>query len=577
MLSLIIKLDFTTSPESSRSSAHCSDFAKAVGAPVLHVNADDPEAVVASARLAIEFRQSFKSDVVLDVVCYRRHGHNEGDEPSFTQPKMYACIAKHESTRALYAQKLEKDGIISPGAGKQLVNQFDEKLAKSFENASAYKPNRADWMEGKWLGLKTSITKNMRASQTSVEQDLIHEIGPALCSVPDSFAIHPKLSRLLKARERMIETGDGFDWSTAEALAFGTLLAESTPVRVSGQDSARGTFSQRHAVLVDQKDGIHYSPFDHIRSGQASFEVINSPLSEYAVLGFEYGYSLAEPQTLVIWEAQFGDFANGAQVIIDQFLCSSELKWLRMSGLVLLLPHGFEGQGPEHSSARIERYLQLSAENNWQVCNVTTPAQYFHVLRRQVRRDFRKPLILMTPKSLLRHKRCVSKISDFTSGSSFQHILVDDPAILAHEPIQRVVLCQGKVYYDLLEERERLKSAANRICLIRLEQIYPFPEERLASELERFKNAEIVWCQEEPRNMGAWSFVRESIEKTMKSYLGLSKELHYIGRSEAASPADRLACNSPEGTRGTYSPSFIPIKYPVLPVRENLLADLKFF
>ncbi|MCK5273913.1 MAG: 2-oxoglutarate dehydrogenase E1 component, partial [Alphaproteobacteria bacterium] len=422
------QIGFTTNPSYSRSSPYCSDVAKMVQAPIFHVNGDDPESCVHAARIATEFRQRFKKDAVIDLFCYRRHGHNEADEPAFTQPRMYNKIDKHPRVREIYAKRLEEEGAIEPGQADRILANLRQALEDDFKTAESYKPNKADWLEGQWAGMSVA-SGDERRGETAVGIDLLREVGHAISQVPKNVAVHPKIVRQLNAKRKMIESGEGIDWATAEALAYGTLLCESTPVRLSGQDSGRGTFSQRHAVLVDQENEDRYIPLNNIRFGQAPFEVLDSPLSEVGVLGFEYGYTLSEPNALVLWEAQFGDFANGAQVIIDQFIASGERKWLRMCGLVMLLPHGYEGQGAEHSSARLERYLQLSADDNWQVVNCTTPAQYFHVLRRQIRRNFRKPLIVMTPKSLLRHKRCQSRLDNFTDGSSFHRVMYDDVAL----------------------------------------------------------------------------------------------------------------------------------------------------
>ena len=532
------QIGFTTSPKFSRSSPYCSDVAKIVAAPIFHCNADDPEAVVHCARVAIEYRQRFKKDVVVDMICYRRHGHNEGDEPMFTQPKMYKKIANHPTTREIYAKKLVHEGVISKGEADKYNTDVQESLNADFEASASYKPNKADWLEGSWAGM-TVAYGDARRGHTGVVVDRLREIGAALTRVPDNFNLNPKIQRQLDTKRKMIDTGEGVDWATAEALAFGSLMLDGHPVRLSGQDSGRGTFSQRHSVLVDQENEERYIPLNNIRFGQAPYEVIDSPLSEAGVLGFEYGYALAEPQMLIMWEAQFGDFANGAQVIIDQFISSAESKWLRMAGLVMLLPHGYEGQGPEHSSARLERYLQLCAEDNLQVCNCTTPANYFHVLRRQLMRDFRKPLILMTPKSLLRHKRCVSNIQEMGEGTTFHRVLWDDAQIAGtlapDNEIDRVVLCSGKVYYDLAEERD--KRGLSNVQIIRLEQLYPFPVDGLTVELSRFPNADIVWCQEEPRNMGSWTYLIEPMDRLLGD-LGLGdKRVKYVGREAAASPA----------------------------------------
>ncbi len=531
------QIGFTTSPSHSRSSPYCSDVAKMVQAPIFHVNGDDPEACVHVARIATEFRQRFRKDVVIDLFCYRRHGHNEADEPSFTQPRMYARIKDHPRVRDVYERRLEDEGVTGPGEADKITADLRKHLEEEYKVAESYKPNKADWFEGQWAGLSVA-SGAARRGETAVGIDLLREVGHAISEVPKNVAIHSKIVRQLQAKRKMIEDGEGIDWATGEALALGTLLCESTPVRLSGQDSGRGTFSQRHAVLVDQDNEDRYVPLNNIRFGQAPFEVIDSPLSEVGVLGFEYGYTLSEPHALVLWEAQFGDFANGAQVIIDQFISPGEHKWLRMSGLVLLLPHGYEGQGPEHSSARLERYLQLSAEDNWQVVNCTTPAQYFHVLRRQMHRSFRKPLVIMTPKSLLRHKRCVSRLEDFTTGTSFHRVMYDNEALCEDAEVKRVVLCSGKVYYDLFEERA--ERGIRDVFFLRMEQLYPFPRKALTQQLERFPKAEVVWCQEEPKNMGAWSYIESRIEDVLLDIGADCRRPIYVGRKEAAAPATGL-------------------------------------
>jgi 2-oxoglutarate dehydrogenase E1 component len=450
---------------------------------------------------------------------------------------MYNKIRQHPRVREIYAGRLEEEGVLEPDQADRIRASLRQALEDDFKSAESYKPNKADWLEGQWAGLSVA-SGDERRGETAVGIDLLREVGHAISEVPKNVAVHPKIVRQLNAKRKMIEGGEGIDWATAEALAFGTLLCEATPVRLSGQDSGRGTFSQRHAVLVDQENEDRYIPLNNIRFGQAPFEVLDSPLSEVGVLGFEYGYSLSEPNALVLWEAQFGDFANGAQVIIDQFIASGERKWLRMSGLVMLLPHGYEGQGPEHSSARLERYLQLSGEDNLQVVNCTTPAQYFHVLRRQIRRNFRKPLIVMTPKSLLRHKGCLSKLEEFTTGTSFHRVMYDDAPRCADKDIRRVVLCSGKVYYDLLEERT--KRGIEDIVLLRMEQIYPFPRKALSEQLTRFPQAEVVWCQEEPKNMGGWTFVDPRIEELLLELGTQHRRPIYVGREEAAAPATGL-------------------------------------
>ena len=533
------QIGFTTAPQYSRSGPYCSDIAKSVQAPIFHVNGDDPEAVVHVARIATEFRQEFKADAVIDLVCYRRHGHNEADEPAFTQPLMYRKIAAHPTTRAIYARKLVTEGTVTEAEANGMVTGFQAMLEKEFEATASYKVNHADWLEGRWHGfVQLEEEEEFREETTGVDSDLLKRIGTAIAVTPQGFNANRKIVRQLEAKREMMESGAGIDWATAEALALGTLLVDGRRVRLSGQDVGRGTFSHRHAVLIDQDTEERYVPLNHIREGQGFFEVIDSPLSEEAVLGFEYGYSLADPDGLTVWEAQFGDFANCAQVVIDQFISSAESKWLRMSGLVLLLPHGFEGQGPEHSSARWERYLQLSAEDNWSVCNVTTPANYFHVLRRQLMRNFRKPLVLMTPKSLLRHKLAVSHLADMASGSHFRRILPETERLAADGRIRRVILCSGKVYYDLFEERQ--KRGIDDVAIIRVEQLYPWPKDTLKNELARYPKAEILWVQEEPANMGPWTFVDRRIEYICGEIETRAKRAVYCGRRAAASPATGL-------------------------------------
>ncbi|MEQ8965204.1 MAG: 2-oxoglutarate dehydrogenase E1 component [Azospirillaceae bacterium] len=531
------QIGFTTSPSYARSGPYPTDVALAVQAPIFHVNGDDPEAVVHVSRVAMEFRQRFHKDVVVDMFCYRRFGHNEGDEPGFTQPLMYRRIGEQRPTREIYGRRLVEEGVLAPDGPDRMVQAFHDQLERDYESASNYKPNEADWLGGAWSGM-TTATAGDRRGTTEVSEDLLKDLGHRLTQVPDGFNANSKIVRQLKARARMIDSGKGIDWATAEALAFGTLVCEGYPVRLSGQDSGRGTFSQRHSVLIDQETEARYVPLNNLREGQAQYEVHDSPLSEFAVMGFEYGYSLAEPKALVLWEAQFGDFANGAQVVIDQFLSSGESKWLRMSGLVLLLPHGYEGQGPEHSSARLERFLQMSGEDNWQVCYPTTPANYFHVLRRQLHREFRKPLVIMTPKSLLRHKECVSSLGMFTEGTSFHRVLYEDVELAAPEKIRRVVLCSGKVYYDLKKTRD--ERGMEDVAIIRLEQLYPFPRDPLAEELEKYPNADVVWCQEEPHNMGAWFFVDRKIEAILEELGHQAKRPHYVGRRDHAAPSTGL-------------------------------------
>jgi len=531
------QIGFTTSPAQARTGPYCTEVAKEIQAPIFHVNGDDPEAVVHVARIATEFRHRFKKDVVVDVFCYRRHGHNEGDEPAFTQPVMYRAIANHPTTREIYAKRLVGEGVVTQAEAEKMATDFTAQLEAAFEASKSYKPNKADWLEGAWAGLQVASGDDRRG-ETAVPRELLKGVGVALSTVPEGFNVNRKLVRQLDGKRHAIESAEGVDWATAEALAFGTLCAEGTPVRLSGQDSGRGTFSQRHAVLVDQENEERYMPLAHVRAGQASFEVIDSPLSEAGVLGFEYGYSLADPHALVLWEAQFGDFANGAQVIIDQFIASGEAKWLRMSGLVMLLPHGYEGQGPEHSSARLERYLQLCGEDNLQVCNLTTAANYFHALRRQVRRNFRKPLVIMTPKSLLRAPEVASPLAAMGPGTSFHRVLAETEKLADDAKIRRVVLCSGKVYFDLLHYRAEKKI--DDVAVIRLEQLYPFPVNTLGAVLARYKNAEFIWCQEEPENMGAWGFVDRRIERVLAKLETKGKRARFVGRAEAAATATGL-------------------------------------
>ncbi|HEU0157184.1 MAG TPA: 2-oxoglutarate dehydrogenase E1 component, partial [Stellaceae bacterium] len=524
------QIGFTTAPSAARSSPYPSDIAKAVQAPIFHVNGDDPEAVARVACVAVEYRQEFKKDVVVDLFCYRRHGHNEGDEPAFTQPQMYRAIAGHPTTQQLYAARLTADGIVRADEAGRMTSEFLGRLETEFAAANSYRPNKADWLEGVWAGLATAPDDDRRG-ETGVPVARLRELGRGLTTVPEGFRVNSKIARQLDAKRAAIETGDGIDWATAEALAIASLCAEGTHVRFSGQDSGRGTFSQRHAVLIDQESEARWVPINHVQDGQAPFDIIDSPLSEAAVVGFEYGYSLADPSTLVLWEAQFGDFANGAQVIIDQFLSAGEAKWLRMSGLVLLLPHGYEGQGPEHSSGRIERYLQLCAEDNIQVCNPTSAANYFHALRRQIRRNFRKPLVVFTPKSLLRAPAVASRLDAMGEGTSFHRVIGETGPIVADENVRRVVLCSGKVYFDLV--KARAAAGDDRVALVRIEQLYPFPSRTLTKMLARWSNAEIIWCQEEPENMGAWNFIDRRIEQVLAGLDIAAKRPRFVGRAEA--------------------------------------------
>jgi 2-oxoglutarate dehydrogenase E1 component len=534
------QIGFTTTPDCSRSGPYSSDLAKMLGCPIFHVNGDDLEAVTSISRMAIEYRQKFGRDVVIDLICYRRNGHNEGDEPMFTQPIMYKAIKDKESVRSIYGRQLVAEGVYTEEGAKGEVEAFMKQMEEAFEASKTYKVNKADWLEGKWAGLKPAYGDERRGT-TAITVDTLKKLAEKLSAVPPTFHLNSKIARQFEAKKEMIVKGEGYDWAMGEALAFASLLEEGHPVRLSGQDCERGTFSHRHSVVNDQETEEKYSPLNNLSDKQAKFEVLNSPLSEAAVLGFELGYSWADPNALVLWEGQFGDFVNGAQVIIDQYISSAESKWLRMSGLVMLLPHGFEGQGPEHSSARLERFLQNSAEDNWQVCNFTTPANYFHALRRQMKRDFRKPLIVMSPKSLLRHKLAVSKTEDFIGQTTFHRILWDGArdALAKPKDIKRVVLCSGKVYYDLFEERE--KRGLKDVMILRLEQLYPFPSQALLEELSYYPNAEIIWCQEEPKNQGAYSFARDYVEEVLAKSKHKSQRLAYVGREAAAAPATGYA------------------------------------
>jgi 2-oxoglutarate dehydrogenase E1 component len=538
------QIGFTTNPRYARTSPYPSDVAKMIEAPIFHVNGDDPEAVVYAAKVATEFRQRFHKPVVLDMFCYRRFGHNEGDEPAFTQPLMYKAIAEHPTTLEIYGRKLVEERVVSAEDVEAAKTAWRDHLEQEFQVGQAYRANKADWLDGEWSGLTTPQSGDeRRVGDSAVALETLRAIGARLARTPKDFHVHKTVQRFLENRAKMMESGQGIDWSLAEALAFGSLLKEGFRVRLSGQDVERGTFSQRHSVLFDQETEKRYTSLNHLGGDQAKFEVINSLLSEVAVLGFEYGYSLAKPNTLTLWEAQFGDFANGAQVVFDQFISSGERKWLRMSGLVCLLPHGYEGQGPEHSSARLERFLQLCAEDNIQVANCTSPANYFHILRRQMHRSFRKPLILMTPKSLLRHKRAVSRLDEFGPGSAFHRLLYDDAEMLKNQQIKlvpdakmrRVVICSGKVYFDLYEEREN--RGIDDIYLLRVEQLYPFPLKAMCELLNRFPGAEIVWCQEEPQNMGAWTFAEPRIQAVLDVIKAGHRNVRYAGRPASASTA----------------------------------------
>ena len=535
------QIGFTTAPRFARSSPYPSDVAKLSQAPIFHVNGDDPEAVVHCAKIATEYRQKFNRDVVIDMVCYRRFGHNEGDEPSFTQPIMYRKIRSHPTTLNIYTKKISSDGLLSESQIDKKKQDFKKFLETQFNDSKNYK-SELKWFDGVWSRFKPGLGKDKRGV-SGVDKKLLVETGKKLSEIPKNFSIHKTLKKILEQKQKMFTENTPIDWSTAESLAFATLLIDGFSVRLSGQDSARGTFSQRHSVLRNQENHDRYIPLNNLGKKQKKFEIIDSLLSELAVLGFEFGYSLSEPETLVLWEAQFGDFANGAQVIIDQFITSGESKWGRASGLVLLLPHGYEGQGPEHSSARLERFLQMCAGENIQVVNCTTPANYFHALRRQMHRAFRKPLIVMTPKSLLRNKRCVSSIDDFTKKNSFHRVLEDHAYIKGSKTIdltkdkkiERVVMCSGKIYFDLLEAREKSKN--NRLTIIRIEQLYPFPAKTLAKILKKYENAEFIWCQEEPKNMGAWNTVRNYIDRTLQIIEFKKSKVKYIGRNASSTTA----------------------------------------
>ena len=537
------QIGFTTSPKFARSSPYPSDVAKGVMAPILHVNGDDPEAVTFACKLAVEYRQKFGRDVVIDMWCYRRFGHNEGDEPKFTQPLMYEVIGKHPKVSRVYEQRLIAEGVIDAGHREEIAAEFAAHLEEEFQAAKSYSANEADWFGGRWSGLsKPADDETARRNvETAIEPKAFDALGRTLTEVPENVNIHRTLGRVLKAKGEMFASGEGFDWATAEALAFGSLVMEGYNVRLSGQDSGRGTFSQRHAVWVDQKTEDKYIPLTTLPHGK--FEVYDSTLSEYGVLGFEYGFAMADPKSLVLWEAQFGDFANGAQIMIDQYIAAGEAKWLRANGLVMLLPHGYEGQGPEHSSARLERFLQLCANDNIQVCNITTPANYFHVLRRQMLRTFRKPLVIMTPKSLLRHPLAKSPREEFQGDWQFKRIKSDtamETDTPADKKIKRLVLCSGKVAYDLLEKRDA--EGLDDVSIVRIEQLYPFPGDPLSIRLERMKNLEqVVWCQEEPKNNGAWFFVENQIETSLTNAGHKGMRPTYAGREAAASPATGLA------------------------------------
>jgi 2-oxoglutarate dehydrogenase E1 component len=508
------QIGFTTVPAHAYSGLYCTDVAKSIQAPILHVNGDDPEAVVFCARMAAEFRMRFATDIVLDIVCYRRHGHNETDEPAFTQPLMYRAINQMQTTRTLYAERLAAEGVVSAAEAQAMWDDFARTLAQADAAGKSYRPNKADWLEGHWTGMSQADPEAERIEHaTAVSAATLKRIGTALTRIPAGFEVHPRIARQLEAKREMLDAGQGIDWATGEALALGSLLLDGHRVRFSGEDSQRGTFSQRHAVLIDQMNQNEYVPLNNISRDQARIEIYNSLLSEVGVLGFEYGYTLADPHTLVLWEAQFGDFANGAQVIIDQFLASGESKWLRMSGLTLL----------------------LCAERNMCIANLSTPANYFHALRRQIKRNFRKPLVIFTPKSLLRHRLAVSTLQEMGEDSAFRFVIPEVDRIRPREEVRRVVLCSGKVYYDLLVARREAKI--DDVAILRLEQIYPFPEKTLTRELAPYANAELVWCQEEPENAGAWNFLDRRLEKVLDGIGGKARRPRYVGRDATASPA----------------------------------------
>ncbi len=527
------QIGFTTSPSYARFTPYPTDVAKAVQAPIFHVNGDDPEAVELCCRLATEFRQTFGRDSVVDILCYRKYGHNEGDEPMFTQPIMYNTIAKKPLPAQVYAQQLLREGVITEADIAQMMDSLTAHFEKEYEAGKEFKPNKANWLEGKWA--KISAGSISAEPVTGVEIATLKQLGKKLAQYPEGFNINRKIERQLKAKTEMMDTGKDLDWAMGEALGYATLLAEGYPVRLTGQDCERGTFSHRHSVLIDQENESRYAPLNHLGVKQANYEVHNSNLSEFAVLGFEYGYSLAEPNALTLWEAQFGDFVNGAQVIIDQFIASGEIKWLRMSGLVMLLPHGHEGQGPEHSSARLERFLQLCGEDNMQVVNITTPANFFHALRRQIHRANRKPLIVMTPKSLLRHKLAVSSLEEMGKGTRFIRVYPEVDKIAADKDVRQLVFTSGKLYYELLEARR--ERGRTDMALVRIEQYYPFPEEEVRKELQRYPNASVAWAQEEAENNGAWRFIGPRIGNVLEALGRSGEKICYLGRKEAASPA----------------------------------------
>jgi 2-oxoglutarate dehydrogenase E1 component len=527
------QIGFTTNPDDSRSTSYSTDIAKFISAPILHVNGDDAEAVVFAAKLVAEYRAIFKKDVVLDIVGYRKYGHNEGDEPMYTQPKMYNAIKVKETPPQVFVKKLIGEQIITQEEFEQHRAKFKEHLDQEFIVSQGYKPIKPDWLEGNWSSLEPAPLERSEP-KTGLDVEQLKDLGLKTAAWPKDFHINSKLARQLDERAKNLQAGTNLDWAAGESLAFASLLTEGYNIRMTGQDVERGTFSHRHAVMTDQENETRYVPLNNLSSDQNAFlEIKNSNLSEFAVLAFEYGYSFTNPKTLTIWEAQFGDFANGAQVVIDQYVSSGEAKWLRMSGLVMLLPHGYDGQGPEHSSARLERFLQLCADDNMQVVNCTTPASIYHALRRQLHRNFRKPLVVMSPKSLLRHPLAVSSLADFDSGTTFKPVLGDEA--VKESAVKKVLICSGKVYYDLVEKRKELKR--DDVAIVRLEQIYPFADNLLGQELKKYPNAEILWCQEEHQNMGAYHFVEPRIEKVLSMIQHKCKRAKYVGRESSASPA----------------------------------------
>ncbi len=536
ILHLIInnQIGFTANPEDSRSTNYASDLAKGIDAPIFHVNGDDVEAVVKVSEIITKYRQIFKKDIVMDLICYRKYGHNEGDEPLYTQPVMYGAIKNHPTLETIYSKKLIAEGSISESEYQKLVDEFNNYLSKEFDLAPNFKAKDGDWLKDNWQHIKPSDNS---IAETKVSEKKLKELAKKINQFPATFNANPKIVKQLGERQKAVESGQNIDWGNGESLAFASLLDEGFPIRITGQDSGRGTFSHRHSVLHDTINGNKYLPLNSLGGKSAKYEVHDSLLSELAVLGFEYGYSLTIPDTLTIWEAQFGDFANGAQVMFDQFISSSEVKWLRKSGLVCLLPHGYEGQGPEHSSARLERFLQMCANDNMRVVNITNPANFFHCLRRQLHLKDRKPLIVMSPKSLLRNKLAVSKLADF-ANQNFQTI-IGETEKLADDKVKKVVLCSGKVYYDLLQSRTDKKIID--IALIRVEQIYPFPAEELKEELRKYKNAQVIWCQEEPKNMGSWHFISELLEEVLIAIKAKNPRAKYVGRVACASPATGYA------------------------------------